>query len=261
MKNKLYANILGDLAGQPYEFNYKGDFSEFNLHDPRSTITDDTIMTLATAKAILEYDYPSIEQFELTYKEFGLRYNGDYYGSKFKEWLNSDLGTTGDSWGNGSLMRISPCFYLPDYAKLEIALDSAFTSHFNLKTFEAIKIYEALDSRLFEVFQDRQRSGRYKSVEIPKFEKFDSSAMTSIDTVCKLIRLCESTQEAIETAVSLGGDTDTNACIVAEFFNKNYQDLTQKDIEYVESKLDPFLLDILHEFNDYEFEQYETTLG
>lgn len=55
-KYKLYGAILGDLAGQPYEFNYKGNFNEFNIHDKKSNFTDDTIMTLATAKAILEGD-------------------------------------------------------------------------------------------------------------------------------------------------------------------------------------------------------------
>jgi ADP-ribosylglycohydrolase len=252
MSTKLYANILGDLAGQPYEFNYKGDFSEFDLHDPRSRFTDDTIMTLATAYAIMNYGYPTRQNFEAIYKDFGERYQGDYYGAMFKEWLKSDEGTIGDSWGNGALMRVSPCFYMPEESKLTIALNSAFTSHFDVEVYEAIKQYDALDGVFFKLFQDRQIKGRYDNLEIARFEKFDSSVQASVNTMGLLVRKCNSTHNAIVTAVKLGGDTDTNACIVAEFFSKNYQDLTQKDIEYVESKLDPFLLDILREFNKYK---------
>ena len=55
-KNKLYGAILGDLAGQPYEFpilTHFPDIKDINLHNPNSVFTDDTLMTLATAKSIM----------------------------------------------------------------------------------------------------------------------------------------------------------------------------------------------------------------
>lgn len=146
-QNKLYGAILGDLAGQPYEFKYKGDFSEFNLHDERSTFTDDTIMTLATADAIINQGYPTRSDFEYIYKWYGKKYEGDYYGSKFKEWINSPEGTVGDSWGNGALMRLGPILYPYNHEGVTqcIALESCFTSHFTPQVYEAVKGYMFLE--------------------------------------------------------------------------------------------------------------------
>jgi ADP-ribosylglycohydrolase len=250
-QNKLYGAILGDLAGQPYEFKYKGDFSEFNIHDERSTFTDDTIMTLATAQALIEYDHPDKDDFEDIYKRFGFLYQGDYYGSKFKEWLQSPEGTTGNSWGNGALMRLGPILYgFKDSGFAQfIALESAFSSHFSPEVYEAVKGYMFLGTQM-GIIKRRQKGGRYDDLAVPKFEKFDSSAETSINFVGKVVRKTNSTHEAIELAVKAGGDTDTNASIAAELCANYYNDITEEDKRYVESKLDPFLLDILKKFNE-----------
>lgn len=249
-KNKLYGAILGDLTGQPYEFGYKGDYSEFNIHDEKSTITDDTIMTLATASVFLEDScrFHDIENFEKAYKKFGKMYNGDYYGKQFKEWIQSEPGTTGNSWGNGSLMRVSPCYYTTkDRAlQLTLALNSAFTSHLNTDVYQSIvkHVYYFHNVDAY----DYPDSG-FKDFPIQKFTKFDSTAKTSIEFLGDLVRRCKSTHEVIETAVKAGGDTDTNASIAGEVFSNFRKDLTAQDIEYVESKLDSHLLYILREFN------------
>jgi ADP-ribosylglycohydrolase len=60
----------------------------------------------------------------------------------------------------------------------------------------------------------------------------------------------KNTHDAIKKVVSCGGDTDTNASIVGELLNYHLQDLTREDIRYVESMLDPYLLDILKRFNE-----------
>lgn len=105
---KLYGAILGDLAGQPYEYKYEGDFSEFNIHDEKSVVTDDTILTLATAAYMLG----RYESFEDAYRQLGQRYiNLDFFGKGFQQWLSTPYGTVNNSWGNGCLMRISPLMY------------------------------------------------------------------------------------------------------------------------------------------------------
>lgn len=84
--NKLYGAILGDLAGQPYEYHFEGDFSDFNIHNPNSHITDDTIMTLASADAVL-HNIPFAE----AYRAWYLMYPDDKYGygDNFKAWCKS----------------------------------------------------------------------------------------------------------------------------------------------------------------------------
>lgn len=242
-KNKLYGAILGDLVGQPYEFPIMTHFprqEDINLHNPESVFSDDTLMTLATAKALLDD-----MSFEEAYKEVGMRYQGDHYGKDFKEWLKSPIGTIGQSWGNGCLMRISPIMYTRDApeTKKRMIIESCLSSHNN-----ADSILYSLE--LFNLYnEDEEYFIKFPPVEFKNFE------VKAIDT----FRFCRrasnyyndrSTQEAIKGIVSCGGDTDTNASIVGELLNYRLQDLTRQDIKYVESKLDPYLLDILKRFNE-----------
>lgn len=236
MKNKLYGAILGDLAGQPYEFKYKGNFSEFNLHDERSHITDDTLMTLATAEALMRGI-----SFETAYKAIGNKYPGDYYGKRFNKWLSSPMGTVSNSWGNGCLMRISPIMYMDDYKTIrELVIQSCITSHCHPKS-----IIACID--LCDIYLKKAWRG---SGDIEPFKEFQVEADKTMDFIKKAYWSGPpSTHEAIERVVKCGGDTDTNASIIGELNNYLLNDLSKEDIEYVESKLDSFLLRILREFN------------
>lgn len=252
-KNKLYAAILGDLAGNPYEFPIMEHFppiETINLHNPESQFSDDTLMTLATAKAILDS-----QSFEEAYKEVGFQYQGDHYGKDFKQWLNSPTPTQGTSWGNGCIMRLSPIMYLKEtYSEVEIRnliIKSCMVSHSN-----AISLIASLD--LSDYYHDADiikdgiysfKDGIYSFKEPQRFKHFAVKADETLDFCSKIFFGFTSTHDAIKKAISCGGDTDTNASIIGEWFNYTYQDLTQEDIDYVESRLDPYLLDILHRFN------------
>lgn len=240
MTNKLYGAILGDLAGQPYEFPAMKHFpkeKEINLHNPDSHITDDTLMTLASAAYILGMS----KSIEAAYKDMGHRYSGDYYGKSFKEWLNSSCGTVGTSYGNGCLMRISPFMW----AKSDLAtiLDSVRCSHHNEISYLAVinlwKLYHDMD---IDYDEDIPKPKRFKTFGVRADITFD---------FCKKVYVYHalSTKKSIITAIKCGGDTDTNASIVGELSNFYYPDLTKQDVEYVESKLDAYQLQILHNFN------------
>lgn len=234
-KYKLYGAILGDLAGQPYEYKYEGDFSEFQLHDPKSTITDDTIMTLATAATLLG-DFPS---FEIAYKAMFEMYPGNFYGNQFREWCATPKGTISDSYGNGCLMRVSPIMYKPTMILVDL-FESVRCSHRHEKSFLAcLKLYEGYQG--------------IENEEDPHFVRqgiFEIEADKTASICLSLLRQDLSTQEGIKIAVKLGGDTDTNASIYGELANSHYKDITEKDAAYVESKLDGFLLNILKRFNE-----------
>ena len=235
-KHKLYGAILGDLAGQPYEFKYKGNFSEFNIHDPKSHITDDTVMTLASAYSILNGIKP-----EVAYRFIGRQYMDCGFGSRFKEWLKTSASTIGDSYGNGCLMRVSP--FIWSKSDLATIINSVRCSHHNqisyLSVIDLWKLYNDID------INDNEDVSKPK-----KFKKFEVSADSTFD-FCKKVYVHNafSTKNCIITAIKCGGDTDTNASIVGELSNHYYGDITKEDAEYVESKLDKYLLDILHKFN------------
>jgi ADP-ribosylglycohydrolase len=237
-KNKLYGAILGDLAGQPYEYKYKGDFSEFNIHDERSNITDDTILTLATASFMLG----KYESFEDAYRSMAQRYSHlDCFGEGFKKWLNTKYGTTNDSFGNGCLMRVSPLMYFQN--DLLLVLDSVKPSHNNEISYDSvIKLFNAYKYGL-------NKDLCFNSHKILPFSKFEVRADITIDFCLNLAYQSYGTTDAIEKAVKCGGDTDTNASIVGELMNFKFNDLTREDTDYVESKLDNFLFNILHSFN------------
>jgi len=234
---KLYGAILGDLAGQPYEFKYKGDYIEFNIHDPKSHFTDDTLMTLASAAYMLGM-FSSIEE---AYKGIGNRYEGDYYGAGFKKWLKTPLGTVNNSWANGCLMRISPFMYADDKNKI---IESCFTSHAHSESIIASLLLQDLYN-----FSCMRSCMSYDKPILNKFEKFDVTAKGTIDFIGHAYMYSDSTHETIEKVVKCGGDTDTNASIIGELMNYTFKDLTKYDKEYVESKLDDYLLLILLKFN------------
>lgn len=244
MKNKLYGAILGDLCGQPYEFPImKGPYTNVEIHNPISIITDDTLMTLATASYILG----RFETLEQAYKDMGKRYPGDHYGKGFKEWIDSPLGTINNSWGNGCLMRISPFMYLnenEDYVKEKIIESCQFSHNHPKSILSSLKLYDLYFEKRGEL------SMFYNKKHIPKFSKFKVEADITFKFIEKLSYACDSTKEMIIFAVECGGDTDTNASIIGELMNFIHNDLDQNDVDYVESKLDDYLLGILKDFNN-----------
>jgi ADP-ribosylglycohydrolase len=234
---RLYGAILGDLCGQPHEFpSNEGFGGPIIIHNPLSKITDDTIMTIATAYALL-----GLDSFEKAYKEFGLKYDGDHYGKNFKEWIRSPMGTVGNSWGNGCVMRISPLFYLSEGRfRTRWINESVACSHDTEESYEAVRLLE-------EMYTNEPTN---EIVELKKFDKFVVRALPTVKFVNDVFVSSKSTHDAILKAVSCGGDTDTNASIVGELSNFWREDITDDDVEYVNSKLDPHLLKVLRRFND-----------
>lgn len=240
IKHKLYGAILGDLAGQPYEFPVSlGPHKNVNIHNPNSKITDDTVMTLASAAAIL-----GAKHIEAWYRQMGIKYPDAGYGKGFKNWLFQEEGFTTNSWGNGCLMRISPFMYTED--PLPLIMESVMCSHAH-----EYSILAAID--LYKAYLNDYRHD-IRGVE--KFTKFEVRADITIKWVLNAFfnlpmpfKAVKTTQRLIKKVIEYGGDTDTNASIIGELSNFWYNDITDKDVAYVDSKLDPFLLKILKEFN------------
>ena len=108
----MYGAILGDIIGSPYEFdfnNYKS--KDFPLFCQRSEFTDDTVMTLAVAKALLDtcgQDDAAIKAALVhQMQQLGRAYPGRGYGAHFNGWLYEAAPRPYNSYGNGSAMRVS----------------------------------------------------------------------------------------------------------------------------------------------------------
>ena len=211
--------IAGDIIGSVYEWN-NIKTKQFDLFSPRCHFTDDSILTIALADSIL-----TGASYSDNLKKFYHLYPNGGYGGSFHSWAQSEGAEPYNSWGNGAAMRISPAGYA--YNDLDTVLQRAaeFTSVTHSHP-EGIKGGQATAAAIFLA-----RTGKSK-IEIREFieTRFQYDLSRHVDdirptytfdvssqgTVPQAIRaFIDSTdfEDAIRTAVSLGGDTDTLACI------------------------------------------------
>lgn len=225
----MLGSILGDIAGSTYEF-VENKRLDVPLFPEGSNFTDDTIMTVATADAILgDGDYTA------AYRRWGIRYPDPMggYGVRFREWLETPGAKAYGSWGNGSAMRVAPigwAFDTLEQTKAE-ARRSAEVTHNHP---EGIKGAEAT---AVAIWLARHGSSKDEIRQVIS-ETYGYDLTRTCDEIRPTYRFNESCQEtvpqafaaffdstdfenALRLAVSLGGDADTIACItggVAEAF-------------------------------------------
>ena len=114
----MYGAILGDIIGSPYEFDQNNiKTTDFELFSDRSEFTDDSIMTLAVAEALMNCGIDADEETMKkalieAMKKYGRRYPFAGYGVNFSMWLDKDDPEPYNSFGNGSAMRVSAAAWL-----------------------------------------------------------------------------------------------------------------------------------------------------
>ena len=253
----LYGALGGDIIGSRFErHNLKS--KNFELFDDRSRFTDDSVLTVATADALLHgIDYTS------AYRRWGNRYPHAGYGGGFRRWLAADDPRPYKSWGNGSAMRVSPIGFFRgsiDDVLAEAELSAAVTHDHP----EGIKGAQAAALATFlartgsskaaikaeiETRFDYDLSARNLDQIRPGYF-FDVSCMGTLPVA--LLAFLESTnyEDAIRNAVSVGGDSDTIAAItggIALAFYKTMEDATVRGIE---SRLPDCMSEICREFGN-----------
>lgn len=224
----LYGAILGDIVGSKYEFhNIKQ--KDFPLFSEGCSYTDDTIMTIAVASALLNAGDDREKLTELLISEMqrlGRKhpYPQGGYGGRFADWLRSEHPKPYNSFGNGSAMRVSPCavYAVTLHEALELAELSASVTHNHP---EGIKGAKAVAAAIFLA-----KSGKSKDEIKCYIEEHFYSLRQSLDTIRReytFNETCQGTvpqaiiafwesdsfEDAIRNAVSIGGDTDTIAAI------------------------------------------------
>ncbi len=233
----MYGAILGDMIGAPYEFDRSPKKKEFPLFSDENRFTDDTVMTVAVAEALLncaENPGCSIRQeVVMSMQKWGHKYPRAGYGARFSKWLREEYPEPYGSYGNGSAMRVSSAGWLYDTMEetRHIASLTAGVTHSHP---EGVKGAEATASAIFMA-----RTGSSKE-EIKEYiiRNFGYDLSRTCDQIRPSYRHVESCQQTvpeaitaflegndfedvIRTAVSLGGDCDTLTCIagsIAEAF-------------------------------------------
>ena len=270
----MYGAILGDIMGSPYEFdcnNYKA--KDFPLFSRRSDFTDDTVMTLAVAKALLSsrgQDDAAIKAALVReMQRLGRAYPDRGYGTHFVGWLYADDPQPYHSYGNGSAMRVSPAAWLSE--SMEEALHLAqLTAEVTHDHPEGIKGAQAVVAAIF-LARTGQSKAEIKAYAECKFGYDLNHTCDEIRPTYHHVESCQETvpqaitaflessdfEDALRTAVSLGGDSDTLAAItgsIAEAFYGVPEELRQECYK----RLPPELTEILHEWEGalYNEEKY-----
>jgi len=243
--------ITGDIIGSVYEWhNIKT--KDFPLFRADCFFTDDTVMTIATAEAVMNGG--EADDFIDAYKKWGRLYPDAGYGGSFESWIHSD----DNSWGNGSAMRVSPCGWLADcklYARTGMwptardkARLSAEVTHSHPEGIKgALAVTDAIFLCRFYMsgYGDDPAHKRGSIEQCKKHIKehiekeFGYDLSKTLDEIrpaytfhvsCQdsvpqaIVAFLESTdfEDAIRNAISLGGDSDTIAAITGSIAEAAY---------------------------------------
>ncbi len=220
--------IIGDVVGSKYEFN-NIKTKNFPLFSIDSAYTDDSIMTIAVAKALLrsrgeKRDFKTIliEEMQAYGKKFPHPKGG--YGLRFSDWLADPNPMPYNSFGNGSAMRVSPCGLIAVelYEALSLAKASAEVTHNHP---EGIKGAQAVAGAVFLAKQHKEKKEiadfirtnfydlDFSLNDIRESYQFDETCQGTVPQAIVAFLESESFEDAIRNAVSLGGDSDTLTAI------------------------------------------------
>ena len=259
--------IAGDIIGSVHERG-KQKSKDFPLFVEGSTFTDDTVLSIAVADAImngqLSPDAEDKADQKVGYARILKRYGQDYfsvgYGKSFKQWIVSDNLAAYNSWGNGSAMRVSPVGFAFDEPSevLQVAKQSAEATHNHP---EGIKGAQATASAILLARQGRSKQEIKAQIEqsfgydlnrslaeIRPGYTFHVSCQRSVPE--SIISFLESTdfEDALRNAISLGGDADTMAAIAGGIAEAFYGGVPEAIAQEVIARLDSSLREIALQF-------------
>ena len=224
----MYGAIIGDIAGSTLEFKRKKDY-HFQIFLPGSGITDDTIMTIAVARALMQWKKEGCDLHEAMrfhMRDLGRKYPNPLgaYGSNFAGWLRSNSPIPYYSCGNGSAMRVSPCGLIAATLEeaLELAQISAEVTHNHPEGIKgaqatAAAVYLARTGHSIDEIRAYIHGNFYPMErtcdEIRPTYRFEPTCQKSVPESIIAFLESESFEDAIRKVISLGGDADTMGAI------------------------------------------------
>lgn len=242
--------IAGDIIGSIYEVS-NIITKEFPLFSSKCRFTDDTVLTVAVADVLLNGG-----NYSEKFKEYCRRYPYAGYGQNFRNWALSSQSDPYNSWGNGSAMRVSAIgFALKDLnSVLQEAKRSAEVTHNHP---EGIKGAQATAAAVFLARTEKNKKLVKSYIESTfgydldfcldeirptyKFNPYGISCQGSVPQA--IVAFLESTdfEDAIRNSISIGGDSDTIACIAGgiaqAFYGKVPNEIAQKTLSMLDKPL------------------------
>ena len=269
----MYGAILGDIIGQPFEFDRGNKTKEFPLFCKNPRFTDDTVMTIAICdgilKAGLDADEHTMKTAMITSMQlWGHKYPHAGYGGRFYRWLANEDTKPYKSWGNGSAMRVSSVGWLFETLERtrEVARWSAEVTHNHP---EGVKGAEATASVIWMARKGyfKTQIKEYITKEFaydlsrtcdqirPDYHHVESCQETVPEAITAFLE-GKSFEDVIRTAVSLGGDCDTLTDIatgMAEAFYGLPPEMKEGCLAYTK----PDMHEVMKEFDKFQITRKE----
>lgn len=260
----MYGAVLGDIIGSTYEWhNVKSE--DFNLFPANSTFTDDTVLSVAVAEKILNQDISKMnsrKSYALWYKQYYRRYPNAGFGQMFSKWALSENLHIQRSYGNGAAMRVSAIGYAFESIS-DILKEVKCSCHYTHHHLEAIRGAQAIAVAIFLARKDYSKeeieavlrkkfsySLDFTLDEIRKDYVFDSRTSYTVPVAIKAFLESSCYEDAIRKAVSVGGDSDTIACMTGGIAGAYYKEIPKEIFDRGSNILDIGLKRVLNEFED-----------
>lgn len=269
--------IIGDMVGSLYEFN-PIKTKDFEIYDNRMRMTDDSLLTIAVAKVLMNnypisYDQESLEKIkkELT-REFVRSWKMDKgagFGGMFFEWCqkafyNNYYAEPYNSYGNGSAMRISPVGWIAN-SEEEVKLLSKAVSEITHNHPEGIKGAEAVAMAIYlarngaskEQIKERVVNDYYPEIatldfdDLVKHYEFSEICQKSVPQAIYCFLISDSLEDTIRNCVAIGGDADTISAMAGAIAEAYYQKETLSEFEekYLYWMIDPEVEQLVKQFH------------
>lgn len=264
----MFGALYGDIIGSYYE-NYCTKDYNFEFQKD-SHFTDDTVLTIATSKAILNNSKPikwyqlksRAKEYAYLFKQYYSYYPNAGFGSMFSSWAKDTGLKINRSYGNGAAMRVVPIGYAYNSIK-QIKLQVIASCMYTHRNREAIISAQAVAIAVFlarkgytkdELREYIQKHFRYNlTTNITEFrEKHVFNPKSSYSVPAAIIAFLESSdyESAIRNAISLGGDADTEACIAGGIAQAYYKEIPKHISDFCDGKIDYSLRKVANEFVD-----------
>ena len=260
--------VIGDIVGSAYEWN-NVTTENFEMFGEGSRFTDDTVMSCATAEAVLCLKENSeiaeehtSKEYATLYKRYYTRYPDVGYGAEFAKWAQDPRLFVQGSYGNGASMRVSPIGFAFDRLEdvLSHAERSCLYTHNNR---EAISGAQAVAGSIFlarsgktkgEIRRFVQKTAGYDlNLKLKDFRvtySFSSRTKLSVPVAITAFLEADSYEDTVRKAIAIGGDSDTIACIAGGIAQAFYGEIPEWMKEKALERLDPQLRGIIEQFQN-----------
>ena len=264
----MFGAFLGDAIGSVYEFNNLRS-KDFPLLTPRNYMTDDSFMTLAVIETLVKNkdNLNDIDRIEKDVVESYVKYFKKYpyggYGNSFYYWCYRPSHSPYNSYGNGAGMRVSPVGWISSSEEQVKTLSRAVTevSHNHpegIKGAECIAmcIYHLRHGKDKDFIRDLVINNYYPRLkeleydEVVKNNKFDETCQGSIPEAIYCFLISTSFEDCARTAVSIGGDSDTIACMACALAEPYYKHIDEELISRIKVLMDEEELELLEKFDE-----------